>query len=210
MATDNGNGASGSLGPIIYYMRNGKKYMRTKPGHVHNPKTQGQTHHRTKIRLAARLVKALRKFIDIGYQATDLDMPMNEARQYIIRNCFNSDVENTTLDYSKVRISRGELPPPQDSTLSIEGNTARITWKTPVKGDYTKGDDKVMIAMFIDEGEAGISKMESGIAKRSDGSCTISLPEHTAPIHIWMFFYQPDLCPGESMRKVSESVYLCK
>jgi hypothetical protein len=208
MATDNGNGASGSLGPIIYYTRNGKKCMRMKPAHVKNPKTKGQTHHRNKIKLAGRLIRGLRKFIDIGYQATDSDMPMNEARQYIIRNCFNNDVENTVLDYSQVMIARGELAKPEETTFTIENNSARITWKTPVRGDNTKGDDKVMIAMYSDEGSEPLAQMLSNAAYRKDGVVTVSIPIHDQPLHYWMFFYQPDYCTGESRRKISDSVYI--
>lgn len=208
MATDNGNGASGSLGPVIYYIRNGKKCMRLKPVYVKNPKTKGQTHHRNKIRMAGRLVKELRKFIDIGYQASDFDMPMNEARQYIIRNCFNNNIENTALDYSKVMIARGELAKPEETTVTIENNSAHITWKTPVKGDYTSGDDKVMIAIYSDEGSEPLNQMVSNAAYRKAGAVTVSLPIHDQPLHLWMFYYQPDYCAGESRKKVSDSVYL--
>lgn len=182
--------------------------MRLKPAHVSNPKTKSQTHHRNKIRMAGRLVKGLRKFIDIGYQATDFDMPMNEARQYMIRNCFSNNNEDTVLDYSKVMIARGELLRPEETTLTIVNNTARVTWKTPVKGDYTNGDDKVMIAMYSDEGYEPLTQMLSNAAYRKAGEVTVSLPIHNQPLHLWMFFYQPDYCAGENRKKISDSVYL--
>lgn len=207
MAIDEGNGASGSLGPVIYYMRKGKRCMRSKPAHMSNPNTVGQKNHRDKLKLSGRIIKALRKFIDIGFQATELDMPMNEARQYMIKNCFYIEQENTVLDYSKVLISRGELKAPEEATLSLDGNTANITWKVPVKGDYTKGDDKLMVAMFIDEGIDGVSQMLHNVALRSDGKCSVPVPIHTGPLHIWIFFSQPDYCAGESRKKVSDSVY---
>lgn len=209
MAIDNGSGASGSLGPLIYYYRKGKKCIRTKPPHVHNPQTAQQTNHRTKISMAGKLIRNLRKFIDIGYQATDIDMPMNEARKFMLNNCFDLSAEGATvLDYSKVLISRGQISKPEVTGFNIEGNTARINWKTPLKGDYTDGDDKVMIAMFMDEGKEGLSQLLSNVAYRKDGSCTIPVPIHTEPLHAWIFFYNPDIAPGESRMKVSDSVYL--
>lgn len=209
MAIDNGSGASGSLGHLIYYYRKGKKCIRTKPAHVFNPKTASQTHYRTKMSMAGKLIRNLRKFIDIGYQATEMDMPMNEARQYMLNNCFTKSADGATImDYPKVIISRGEIAKPQETSLTIEGNTAHINWKTPVKGDYTDGDDKVMIAMFMDEGKDGLSQLLCNVAYRKDGSCTVPVPLSDEPVHMWMFFYNPDIAPGESRRKVSESVYL--
>jgi hypothetical protein len=208
MAIRNGDGASGSLGSIIHYYRNGKYCMRAKPAHVENPKTEGQVHHRNKIKLAGRLIRSLKKFINIGYQDTDFDMPMNEIRKHLIQNCFDKTTEGTVLDYSRVKIARGELMKPEETTLTIDAGSAHITWNNDVKGHYSNNDDKVMIALFIDEGDDGQSVLLSNVATRRDGACNIPLPAHTAPMHIWMFYYNPDLIYTESKKKVSDSAYL--
>lgn len=210
MAIKDGDGASGSLGPIIHYYRNGKYCMRMKPPHVENPRTEGQTHHRNKIKLAGRLIRSLKKFINIGYQDTEFDMPMNEIRKHLIQTCFDKTSDGTVLDYSRVQISRGELMKPEETTIKLEADKALITWKTPVKGHYTNDDDKVMIAVFVDEGDDGQSVLLSNVACRRDGSCIIPLPVHTAPMHIWMFYYNPDLFYTESKKKISNSVYLSR
>ncbi len=210
MAIRNGDGASGSLGPIIHYYRNGKYCIRAKPAHVENPQTEGQTHHRNKIKQAGRFIRSLKKFINIGYQDTDHDMPMNEIRKHLIQTCFDKKTEGTVLDYSRVMISRGELMKPEETTLIIEADAAHITWKSLAKGNHTNDDDKVMIAVFVDEGGDGQSELISNVAYRRDGSCTIPLPVHTAPMHIWMFYYNPDLIYTESKKKISDSVYLSR
>ncbi len=208
MAIKNGDGASGSLGSIIHYYRNGKFCMRAKPAHVRNPRTEGQTQHRNKIKQAGRLIRALKKFINIGYQDTDFDMPMNEIRKHLIQTCFDNTTEGTVLDYSRVLISRGELMKPEETTLTIEADKAHILWKTPLKSQFSNDDDKVMIAVFVDEGDDGQSDLLSSVAFRRDGTCTIPVPAQTAPMHIWMFYYNPDLIYSESRKKISDSVYL--
>lgn len=206
MGIEIGTGISGRVGSVIYYVRKGKKCMRIRPAHVYNPKTVAQTNHRNKLKLASRFVKSLDKFIRIGYQAATVDNAGNEARQHLMKECFIVTDHGPVLDFSSVIIARGEIPAPEECSLVVEDKTARITWK-PGKGDYWN-DVKVMVAMFIDEGKEGVSQLLSNVAYQKDGACTVPIPIHNEPLHIWMFFSNPDYCPNENRRKVSGSIYL--
>lgn len=199
---------SGSIGCLLHYSLKGKQVVRHKPAHMTNPKTIGQTNHRMKIKLSSRFIKSIHNFIKIGYQATSLDYPSNEARQYMIKNCFTVTSDGVLMNYPSVAVSRGEIAKPEDFTMSIVVNTAHISWKTPVKGDYTNSEDKVMIVLFNDEGREGISWQLSNVASRQDGNTIFTVPIHTKPVHAWMFYYNPEKAVGEDRKKVSDSVYL--
>lgn len=208
MAIDKGNGPEGSMGNIVHYMLKGKKVMRLKPAHMTNPQTTAQTNHRTKIILSSRFVKAMNNFIKIGYQATSLDYPSNEARQYLMKKCFAITEAGPLLEYHTVVLSRGEIRKPEDTEMSINDTSANVSWKKPVPGDYNDGSDKVMIAIFSEEGEFGTSWLLSNVALRMDGNAVLQIPVHTKPIHVWMFFHNAEKAVGESRKKVSDSVYL--
>ncbi|MGE5457520.1 MAG: DUF6266 family protein [Methanococcaceae archaeon] len=206
MGIEIGTGVSGRVGNVIYYVRKGKKCMRIRPAHVYNPKTVGQTNHRNKLKLSSRFVKALDKFIRTGYQAATVDNAGNEARQHLMKECFVITDQGPVIDFSSVIIARGEIPAPEECTISVDGNMGHITWKPGIgdRWNYVK----VMVAMFIDEGKEGNSQMLSNVAYQKDGSCNVPIPLHTQPVHIWIFFSNPDLCPNEDKGKVSGSVYL--
>lgn len=208
MATGNIFNPNGSIGRLVHYTLKGKPIIRIKPAHMTNPRTPAQEAHRMKLKLASRFIKSNKKFIEIGYQGTSLDYPHNEARQFLMKNCFVNTADSVMLDYSKVMISRGEIKKPEDCQMTVADNQLSITWKKPVKGDKTKGTDKAMVTMFMDDGSDGTSELIRGLASRSEGSITIPIPKHEAPVQVWMFFYNAEEEVGQSKKNVSDSVWL--
>lgn len=208
MATGNPYHAKGSIGNLTFYRLGDKDVIRIKPAHVRNPRTKAQTNHRLKIKLASRLLKSIHSFIQIGYQETSLDYPANEARQYLMKNCFDITDNGPVIDYSKVIISRGSITKPEEIKFVADDDKFEITWKIPVKGDYTNGEDRLMIAMFMDQDIEGKSELVVSPARRKDGIVTANIPDHKAPVQIWIFFYNAEEAVGESRMKISDSVYV--
>lgn len=208
MATEKRGRINGSIGNIVHYTLGDKNVMRQKPAYVHNPRTTKQQNHRAKIRESSKFIRSIHTFIKIGYQATSLDYPSNEARQFLIRNCFIETPEGMLLNYPSVPVSRGELKKPEEFGMTTNGTIATITWKSPVKQDFTDGTDKVMIIMYSNETTEGMSWLKSSVAFRADGKAILDIPAHELPIHVWMFFYNAEKAVGESRKKISDSVYL--
>lgn len=208
MAIDRNGRIKGSIGNVVHYNLGDKNIMRLKPGYMHNPRTPKQQNHRAKIRLSGRFNKAMIDFIKIGYQATSLDYPSNEARQYIIKNCFIETPQGMVLDYPSILVSRGELNMPEEFSMTADGSAITVKWKTPVKNDGNDGMDKVMIAMYMDDTPLGQSWLHRSVALRREGTATVPIPPHNSPVHVWMFYYNAEKALGESRKKISDSVYL--
>jgi len=208
MAIEKHGRTSGSIGNIVHYTLRGKNVMRLKPGIKNNPRTAKQQNHRAKIRESSKFIRSINSFIKIGYQATPLDYAANEARQFIIKNCFIETPDGVKLNFPSILVSRGELKKPENYSMTVDGTTATITWKKPEKRDYTDGTDKVLIALYSDTPPEGSSWLKISVAFRSDGTATIEIPAHELPIHAWMFFYNAEKATGESKKKISDSVYL--
>ncbi len=175
------------------------------------------------MHLASRFIKAIKPFAKIGYQATNEDLYdnySNEIRQFILNNCFKNDNGTPLLEYEKIKISRGEIRPPEEYSIQFvetpppeNGSvkvTGIITWKTPVeKVDWMLNlKDNVMLCMFSDSGDEGLAWMNSNMAERKDGTLSFPIPKSDKPIHFWMFFHNPNAHEGVSKKKISDSVYL--
>jgi len=208
MASETSKGVTGSLGPVVYYFRKGKKCMRTKTQDFHDAATPTQLKHREKIRRSAQFLRTSIKAINIGYQDTDKDSPSNEARSFLVKNCFIETASLPVLDFSKVMVSRGFITAPQNSIISKDDKSLVITWDVPKKGEKLNVEDDANIVMYSDDSKEGTMHFLRNVALRKDGAVTLPIPYRTAPLHIWMFFSCSDALTKESKSKISDSVYL--
>ncbi len=207
MAIEEGDSLSGRIGEIIYYKWKGRKCRRIRPAHVRNPKTPAQTRHRDKIKIGSKFIKSLHSFIEKGYQATEFDTQKNEAMSYLIKNCFIEEDGKVRLDYAQVPISRGEMTPPEKSIISITDNTVHISWEYNRNPWFCKGEDKLMVAIHVEDNERSYSQMLNNVAYREAGSTSVPIPITDKPKHLWFFFQNSDNEIGESRKNVSDSVY---
>lgn len=207
MAKGNPFKAKGRIHNITMYTLNGEDVMRMIPAHVYNPKTTGQTNHRTKIRMASKFIKSFDSFIKIGYQATSLDNYSNEARQFMIKNCFNITPAGPVFDFPKVLISRGELPMAEGCDMLVEDKSITITWDASASEGRRRKDDRVMVVFYMDEDGGKCVELDTD-ARRGDRSVILEVPNHKVPVQVWMFFYNAEEAVGESRKKISNSVWL--
>jgi len=210
MAFQDSDGIHSSLGNVVHYKRKGKNVMRLKPANYDDPKTPKQLAHREKIRVTGQFTATCKRFLNIGYQDAPvaMDNASNEARSFILNNCFDTSGVLPVLDYSKIRISRGLITPPVITHVAVEGGNMTISWAPPVKGEGTNGDDKVMVMFFTTNGEDNYAYFHQDLAVRSAGRATVRLPVSDNPVYGWMFFHNPNVAVGESRGKISDSVYL--
>jgi len=204
------DGIHNSLGSVVHYNRKGKKVMRLKPANYVDPKSPKQLFHREKVRLAGQFTATCKRFLNIGYQDAPeaMDNSSNEARSYILKNCFDTSGELPALDYSIIPISRGLIAAPVITSVTTENGLLTITWKTPVKGDGTRGNDRVMIMFYTSTGAEAFSYYYPDVATRSAGSVSVAIPTSSSTLHCWVFFHNPNVEVGESRSKVSGSVYV--
>lgn len=209
MARHFADGASGSSGNIVFYVRNGVQCSRTKSSNFKDAKTPGQLAHREKMRRTARFVKKCIRAIRIGYQDPDKDSSSNEIRSFIMKNCFVPGETLPKLDYSKVAVSRGNLVPPRNTTLTVDGSNVTITWENITFGNESiKLSDKIIVLFYSEEYQNGFADFKNELGTRKDLKTTIRFSPVTTPLHAWMFFSNSDMDVKESRNKISDSVYL--
>lgn len=106
-------GFSGRLGPAVGYLWNGKWCLRSRPGAVHNPRTEAQVLHRQlfkqEVQLAARMRWAVNTCLTtearaFGMTAYNLFVSLNQP-------CFGQEAGALTVDWSRLRLSTGPVAP---------------------------------------------------------------------------------------------------
>lgn len=209
MARHFADGARGSSGNLIFYVRKGVQCSRVRTANFHDAKTPGQLAHREKMRLTANFVRKCIKAIRIGYQASDKDSASNEIRSFIMKNCFVQGAALPELDYSKILVSRGNLVPPRNTTLTVDASTATITWEN-IKGanESFKLSDRIIVVLYSEKDLDGFSNIVDELGTRKDMKASFNFSKRSLPLHAWMFFTNSDMAVGESRQKISNSVYL--
>jgi hypothetical protein len=160
-----------------------------------------------KIKIGGKFIKSLDKFIKIGYQASEFDTQANEAMSYLLKNCFIVEEEKTKLDYSTFPLSRGEMTAPEKCTLTISENTVLVTWEYLANPWFSKGEDKLMVALHVEDDKKSYSQIQTNVAYREAGRASFPIPITDKEVHLWLFFHNSDNAVGESRKNISDSVY---
>lgn len=213
MALITNNGLySGRLGNLIYYIIDGKQYVRTFVV-PNNPRTPRQQQHRCKIKTCGEYLRNFKKVIHIGYQGTPgRYQEYNEATQYHLMYAMEETTPENSEEFSfrvvpeKVRLSRGDIKQPEIYSCVRTGHTINLTWN-PVLGTYSNRLTDAMAVVAYIPGKKVATNFLTGT--RSDGSGIMLLPpDYTEPAMLWAFFWNGQRSAEPDRRNVSDSVYL--
>lgn len=221
----------GKVANLVYTGWKDTNVVRVDPDNVKRPNTDAQLAQNMKIKLASNFLRHISPVLKIGYQAPQrCKTGMNEARSWFYKNIVAGIYPGQYIDYSKVIVSRGLISPPVDVAVSRDGTQLTFTWNTATSNKYSSRKDFLAVLLFS-PGNSGSDQVSSAAepsigmpsdsepsspmkfydlraASRIDGMATISMPESmTAPLHAWVFFYNPDRDTDENQAKISDSVY---
>ena len=106
-------GFSGRLGPAIGYLWNGRWCLRSRPTHVHNPRTEAQTAHRTLFKAEVQLAARLRWPVTLTLTALAREAGMTAFNLFVSMNqpCFALQEGRFAVDWSRLRLSAGPVAP---------------------------------------------------------------------------------------------------
>jgi len=140
-------GFSGKLGNLVGYTLNGKAVIRTK-GTSNKPPTIPQLAVRQMIKLLNRALKPMLPVINIGFllevKNTDKNA-FNEAISYNFHNACMGAYPNIGIDYSKLLVSKGMLPPAYDASVSIQPGGLEFTWSLDPMNKGNILNDRAML-----------------------------------------------------------------
>lgn len=184
---------SGKIGPIVGASWKGIPYVRVRPSRRRRRKTtEAQAATRARFAVAAKFLYSLRPVVNIGFQKEAVQMTGNNSAQgYVMKHALAGDYPNYQIVYSKVLISRGDLPGADTATATAGDNhTIQFTWASrQLTGKASAGDKVIMVAYCP---EYDFSTYNIG-TERGAGAGSLEVPKRNGLLfHTWLGFISKD------------------
>lgn len=143
---------TGKVGNLVGCTWKGVPYMRTRPTHMTNPRTEKQQGQRNKFQTALNFLRTLTPFLRTGYREfAEGQTAFNAAMSYLMRNALTDTQEGFVIDYSKVLVSHGSLTQIFNATAISENNKARFTWEDNSGQGNAMATDRSMTVIYNKE-----------------------------------------------------------
>jgi len=158
----------GTVGTVIGYEWRGKWCLRSRPSHVHNPRTEKQQANRTLFRQMVDLAGSMKTALRKGLRHVSLGMHVTECNLFLKRNKgrFSLDADGKlSVDWEQLIVSEGELPAPLFVTPTPTP-TCREGMATQAKG-MTLQNDNVM-RQPVPSLQGGVATQAKGMTLQND------------------------------------------
>jgi hypothetical protein len=200
-----GLGLSGTIGGVVYTQQpDGSTTVRDIAVPSKKPKSDLQKSTKQDTALCSTFFKPIHFYIKVGF-GLEVKPGLNAnniAVPYLRANAITGKYPNRKIDYSKVLLTRGKLPVPENAKVVVTDEGFLFTWDTSVEDGITHYSDQVMVmAHFTDLSKARFS---TGGAQRYKGAHLLELPgiERGNTAEIYISFIESE------HRSISNSVYL--
>jgi hypothetical protein len=171
---------SGKVGNVIGSSWKGRGVMRIRPASVSNPNSERQQQQRGKFGLVVRFVQAHTPLVKSGFKPwSNGKTAYNAAVSYNLAQAVTGDFPNYSIDFGKVLISRGDLPPVANLVASSPSpGTFHLEWTGSTQLTGARPDDKLMVSVYNEMDN--VSLAYASVAERSTGSADLEVPTEWA------------------------------
>lgn len=145
----------GILGPIIGkiahlvgYIRKGQPVLRSLPNKSNKPRSAKQKVVNSKFGLVSKFIASVHDFTNVGFKLDVVGKTrtaQNAAVSYNLLGAVKGEKPNFEIDYPKVMLSKGTLPPPLHPSIEFSGTTLKFNWEVLPNLDYELTRDQVML-----------------------------------------------------------------
>ena len=139
----------GKVGNVVFYMRNGKAFVRSRPRKRGKKRTVKGKINTTGFAKVQKWMKPIGEFIRYGFKDYGTsEVPYRSAVSYALNNAIEGTYPNQFIDPSLVRVTGGDLLMPQSASFVLEeGGIVRFNWD---KGDVSSmsSQDQAMLLVY--------------------------------------------------------------
>ena len=166
---------TGTAGPVSGYMRNGKNFVRSRPGKSTAPMTPKRLAQQQKIKVCNEFTRPFcgtgffnKTFPAYGHSGTGF----NRATGAIMNLAIIGTYPDTAIDYEQVLISKGPLPGARNASTAVSSDGSILFgWEDNTGTGTAKANDKVILVAYFPEAKKAIFTI--GAAIRSDGQAVL-------------------------------------
>ncbi|MFD2163979.1 DUF6266 family protein [Paradesertivirga mongoliensis] len=195
-------GFSGKAGSVVGSSWKDVDYIKGLPRKSSKAPTQLQLEQQAKFALAIQTLQPITALLNDGFKGskTTRASGYNLAMQHLLNNAITGIYPNYTVDYTKMKISKGSLIKPSDIVMLVDAGVLQLSWSVLVSKYGAFADDELTVLIY--NPVKNIYLPAEG-ALRADGALDVPLPgDFTGDtVHVFMFFSSRDLT------KQSESTY---
>ncbi|RDC54233.1 hypothetical protein DU508_22350 [Pedobacter chinensis] len=196
-------GFTGKVGSVIGYQLNGKWVIKGLPKSSKKNKkgTADQNKCRSKFTLMQHFLAATLGFVRVGFHLEAKAKRMsahNAAKSYNMLHAFN---QNNQIDYSKIRLSHGNLLGAEEPQVLAEEHGLRFTWNKQQLSNHQSAYDQVMLLAFNEESNMTYYMLSGAKRKTETEMLEINEHEKGKTFHTWISFIADD------RENISNSVY---
>jgi hypothetical protein len=192
----------GRVGNLVAYVLNGENIMR-KIGKSSKPLTPARKANCEKMTVVNHFLQPALPFIQIGFrfeaEGTNRNA-YNEAVSYNKMNALQGEYPNISMDYSKVLVSKGNLPAAKQTQIEKTENGIAFTWDTSDISSQRQHDRTMLLISFP---ELGIVSYHPSGSKRIEGKDLLYFDQDYKDEHMEVYI---SFVNAEGTQ-VSDSVY---
>ena len=187
-------GFSGTVGNVIGATWKGIDYMRIKPAHVKNPKTDKQVSQRNKFTTVMDFLQPMTDYIKVGFKNYAIKLTQfNSAMSYNLLNAVIGISPNFSIDYAKALVARGALKSALNPAVASAavGNVA-YTWDDNSVELNADATDQAMLLIYNPDKDEAVFITEG--AARDVGSQNLTVPDSYSgdTVHAYIGFMSVD------------------
>lgn len=183
---------SGKLDGRIYYVRNGKQYVRQVSQRPATSSTPAQVVQRERIASIAVLYHALK---DAGlyafWQEAAHRLPQTGYNLFVAQNYKIFDCGGLIPDFTKIMLTPERLMLPDNlSLIAGKGGEWILQWENICRVKKTQSDDRLIVVLMKDEKTYNVKIVDIGMVYREDCRAVVRIPEKLQEYaHLFCLFY---------------------
>jgi hypothetical protein len=142
----------GKLGNVINYVWRGLNVNRMVSHKTNIPATTPQLASRKMFSMAQKFVAPLKNFVSYSFHPATKGkpkIPQNEASSLFRKHAIMGEYPDFWVDYSKVIMSKGDLPAPVNASVVRDGKQLTFSWEVDPNWHYKINFDQVMMVAYL-------------------------------------------------------------
>ena len=194
--SDNGDGLfHGRLGDKIYYVVNGKQYVRLAPDKPdrYTP-SEGQRRTNRRFKMTQQLYQFYKRRVSPDvWRTAARELGRRADNLFHSVNCQYIDGEGRMADPAHFQFSAGPLSLPRDiEVVSLGGGRYRATWRDERDSATAAATDELRVGVLYDDEllEFNVASEVSG--RRGDGGGEFRIDAERGTAHLYLYFARAD------------------
>jgi hypothetical protein len=186
-------GFSGTVGTVVGGNWKGIPYIRGRPVPRSEKPTQAQLEHRAKFGLTSRFVKLLSGLFDTSFRQFAVRMTgTNSACSYLFKNAITGTYPGYTLDYSRILVSRGDLPNAGNpAATAAAGSRIHFAWADNSGIGKARSNDAAILVVFCPAMQSALYTT-SGATRAAGDQLYDVTAFHGQLVETWLGFISAD------------------